>query len=138
VSETQFERVLVVPTNCSTAGTLPGFNGDVARYLDELLRPENTSYRPRPRWSGTRFKQLIPYMIFRHIDARERRRFFSTRAHGHGRGPVAQQAERRHRRTYLGIDATSNGSGNPYEEGMRRDWRKRSPSTRPTPPDASA
>ena len=48
MSETHSERVLVVPTELfHRLGHFQGFCGDVSRYLDELLRPENTSYRPR-------------------------------------------------------------------------------------------
>ena len=51
----QIERVLVVPTELfHRLGHFQGFCGEVDRYLDELLRPEHTSYRPRDRWKKTR------------------------------------------------------------------------------------
>ena len=124
-ARSQTERVLVVPTELfRRLGYFQGFCGNVERYLDELLRPENTSYRPRDQVEkDPGFKQLIPYMIFRHVDAgRAGNAFFSTpaaRAMGEGR---------LHRKRSVGIgghisaiDAAGNGGGNPYEEGMRRE-----------------
>ncbi len=124
MSETQTERVLVVPTELfHRLGYFQGFTGDVGRYLDDLLRPENTTYRPRDQVEkDPGFKQLIPYMIFRHTDPSGRQTVFQyTRGTGMGEG-------RLHRKRSVGIgghissvDAASNGSGNPYEEGMRRE-----------------
>ena len=123
-TEVQTERVLVVPTELfHRLGHFQGFNGDVGRYLDELLRPENTSYRPRHQVEkDPSLKQLIPYMIFRHTDAAGRQTVFQyTRGKGMGEG-------RLHRKRSVGIgghistiDADVNGRGNPYEEGMRRE-----------------
>ena len=67
------------------------------------------------------FKQLIPYVIFRHCDAAGRETVFQyTRGTGQGEG-------RLHRKRSVGIgghisaiDAAADG-GNPYEEGMRRE-----------------
>jgi predicted NUDIX family phosphoesterase len=124
VSETQFERVLVVPTELfRRIGYFQGFSGDVGRYLDTLLRPEHTSYRPRAEVEkDPGFKQLIPYMIFRHTDAAGSQTVFQyTRGVGMGEG-------RLHRKRSVGIgghisaiDAAADGAGNPYEEGMRRE-----------------
>ena len=101
----EIEQVLVVPAELfRRLGYFQGFCGNVERYLDELLRPENTSYRPRDQVEkDPGFKQLIPYMIFRHVEAGGRRDRLSVHPrHGHGRGAAAPQAERRHRRAYLG------------------------------------
>jgi predicted NUDIX family phosphoesterase len=123
VSETQLERVLVVPTELfHRLGHFQGFCGDVGRYLDEVLRPEHTSYRPRAEVEkDPGFKQLIPYMIFRHIDAEGRQTVFQyTRGKGMGEG-------RLHSKRSVGIGGhistidVGNGGGNPYEEGMRRE-----------------
>ena len=79
----EIEQVLVVPTELfRRLGYFQGFCGNVERYLDELLRPENTSYRPRDQVEkDPGFKQLIPYMIFRHVEADGREGpFFSTPA----------------------------------------------------------
>lgn len=122
--ECEIERVLVVPAELfRRLGYFQGFCGNVAPYLDELLRPANMSYRPRDQVErDPGFKQLIPYMIFRHADAAGRQTVFQyTRGTGQGEG-------RLHRKRSVGIgghisavDAATNGSRNPYEEGMRRE-----------------
>jgi len=122
--ENEIERVLVVPTELfHRLGHFQGFCGSVGRYFDELLRPEHTSYRPRNQVEkDPSFKQLIPYMIFRHTDAAGRETVFQyTRGAGMGEG-------RLHRKHSVGIgghistiDVAPDGSGNPYEEGMRRE-----------------
>jgi predicted NUDIX family phosphoesterase len=141
VIEEQIERVLVVPTELfRRLGYFQGFCGGVERYLDELLRPENTSYRPRDQVEkDPGFKQLIPYMIFRHVEPAGTTVFQYTRGTGQGEG-------RLHRKRSVGIgghisaiDAAKKGTvpiqtsggqspfleghaiGNPYEEGMRRE-----------------
>jgi len=121
--EYQTEHVLVVPAELfRRLGYFQGFCGDVGRYLDELLRPENTSYRPRndverdPSW-----KQLIPYTIFRHAPQGGRETVFQyTRGKGMGEG-------RLHSKRSVGVgghisslDAAADGC-NPYQEGMRRE-----------------
>jgi predicted NUDIX family phosphoesterase len=120
----QTERVLVVPTKLlHRLGYFQGFTRDVDRYLTELFEPRHVSYRPRHEVEeDPSFKQLIPYMIFRHRDAAGRATVFQyTRGTGQGEG-------RLHRKRSVGIgghisavDATGNGSTSPYEEGMRRE-----------------
>ena len=68
MSDVQSEGVLVVPTELfHRLGHFQGFSGEVDRYMDELLCPEHTSYRPRAEVEkDPGFKQLIPYVIFRH------------------------------------------------------------------------
>ena len=124
VSETGTERVLVAPTELfHRLGYFQGFCCEVQRYLDALLRPENTSYRARAEVEkDPGFKQLIPYVIFRHIDAAGTPTVFQyTRGKGQGEG-------RLHSKRSVGIgghissdDASGNGGGCPYEEGMRRE-----------------
>ena len=120
----EIERVLVVPTEVfHRLGHFQGFSGDVARYFDELLRPDHTSYRPRDQVEkDPGFKQLIPYVIFRHTDDAGRQTVFQyTRGRGQGEG-------RLHSKRSVGIgghistiDASGNGGEGPYEEGMRRE-----------------
>ena len=64
----QTEQVLVVPTSLlHELGYFQGFTADVARYLQDLLSPRHTSYRPRNQVEeDPGFKQLIPYVIFRY------------------------------------------------------------------------
>ena len=118
------ERVLVVPTPVfHRLGHFQGFTRDVDRYLDDLFSPEHVSYRPRHEVEDDPgFKQLIPYVIFRHRDADGRQTVFQyTRGTGQGEG-------RLHRKRSVGIgghisviDADSQAKANPYEEGMRRE-----------------
>jgi predicted NUDIX family phosphoesterase len=124
VSENQIEHVLVVPTRLfHRLGHFQGFTGDVDRYLDELLRPENMTFRPRDEVEkDPGFKQLIPYVIFRHVDAAGGLSVFQyTRGVGMGEG-------RLHSKRSVGIgghisavDVGDDGSGNAYQEGMRRE-----------------
>jgi predicted NUDIX family phosphoesterase len=124
VHQEEIERVLVVPTELfHRLGHFQGFNGNVDRYLDELLRPEQTSYRPRDQVEkDPGFKQLIPYVIFRHTGADGRPTVFQyTRGAGMGEG-------RLHRKRSVGIgghisaiDVGDHAIGNPYQEGMRRE-----------------
>ena len=124
MADVQSERVMVVPTELfRRLGYFQGFCGEVGRYLDELLSPEHTSYRPRSEVEvDPSFKQLIPYVIFRHTDAEGRQRVLQyTRGTGMGEG-------RLHRKHSVGIgghisavDAETDGDATPYEEGMRRE-----------------
>ena len=126
--ETQLERVLVVPTELfRRLGYFQGFSGDVSRYLDELLRPENTSYRPRAEVEkDPGFKQLIPYVIFRHVDAAGKQTVFQyTRGTGQGEG-------RLHSKRSVGIgghisavDSGSMATAIPTRKACGASWRKR-------------
>ncbi len=122
MSEATTERVLVVPTELfHRLGYFQGFCGDVQQYLGTLFEPENVSYRPRGEVEvDPGFKQLIPYVIFRHTDAGGRVTVFEyTRGTGQGEG-------RLHRKRSVGIGGhvaagDTEGNGSPYEEGMRRE-----------------
>jgi predicted NUDIX family phosphoesterase len=124
VPEDQIERVLVVPTELfHRLGHFQGFCGEVDRYLDELLRPDHVLYRPRDQVEkDPGFKQLIPYVIFRHVGVDGRPTVFQyTRGAGMGEG-------RLHRKRSVGIgghissiDVGDHAVGNPYQEGMRRE-----------------
>ncbi|MEN6405145.1 MAG: phosphoesterase [Thermoguttaceae bacterium] len=123
MSETHQERVLVVPTELfHRLGHFQGFSDEVGRYLDELLRPEHISYRPRSEVEkDPGFKQLIPYVLFRYTDPSGVESVFQyTRGDGMGEG-------RLHSKRSVGIgghistvDVSTHG-GNPYEEGLRRE-----------------
>jgi predicted NUDIX family phosphoesterase len=65
------ERVLVVPTSRFHAlGHFQGFSADMDRYLPALLEGDDLAYCPRGEMEqDPSFKQLIPYVIFRHVDA---------------------------------------------------------------------
>ena len=118
------ERVLVVPAEVfRELGYFQGFSGDVERYLDTLLSPAHVSYRPRRQMEqDPSFKQLIPYVIFRHTDDDGVQSVFQyTRGTGQGE-------QRLHRKRSIGVgghicadDALNQDVRNPYEEGM---WRE--------------
>ena len=62
------EHVLVVPTSLfHELGYFQGFSSNTEQYINKLLDPANTSFRPRNEVEeDPSFKQLIPYCIFRH------------------------------------------------------------------------
>ncbi len=89
MSVVQTEQILVVPTELfHKLGHFQGFSPDVNCYLDELLKAEHVSYRPRDEVEqDPGFKQLIPYCIFRHRDADGQQTVFQyTRGTGQGEG----------------------------------------------------
>ena len=128
MTQVQTESVLVVPTDLfHRLGHFQGFTDQVDLYLGELFLPENTSYRPRHEVEeDPSFKQLIPYVIFRHRDAQGRMWVFQyTRGKGQGEG-------RLHSKKSIGIGghisaddrlADANGALGTaaYHEGMRRE-----------------
>ena len=98
------EQVLVVPTSEFHAlGHFQGFSSDIAKYLPALLDSEQLSYRPRGEMEqDPSYKQLIPYVLFRHIDADGTPRSVPIQAGWRaGREAASCQAKRRHRGTHL-------------------------------------
>lgn len=124
MSQVVVEQVLVVPTAAfHDVGHFQGFSPAAERYLQALLRPELVSYRPRPEMErDPSFKQLIPYCIFRHVDAAGRATVFEyTRGKGQGEG-------RLHSKRSVGIgghissdDAGTTAGADAYREGLRRE-----------------
>lgn len=121
MSTVSVEHVLVVPTTAfHQLGHFQGFSTDTQKYLSNLLVPELTSYRPRGEMEqDPGFKQLIPYVIFRHRDAAGRVSLFQyTRGKGQGE-------KRLHAKRSVGlgghISSDDSSCDNPYEEGMRRE-----------------
>jgi predicted NUDIX family phosphoesterase len=124
MSAVETEQVLVVPTELfHRLGYFQGFTTDVEKYLEELLSPENTSYRPRGEMEqDPGFKQLIPYVIFRHVDDGGNETIFQYRR-GTGQGE-----QRLHAKRSVGVgghisvdDDRDDHDLHPYEEGMRRE-----------------
>jgi len=120
----QTERVLVVPTALfHDLGHFQGFSRDVDRYIRPLLESDAVSYRPRSEMEeDPSFKQLIPYVVFRHTDPGGTVRLFQyTRGGGQGE-------QRLHALRSVGVgghvsnldaeDATGHAV---YAEGMRRE-----------------
>lgn len=89
------ERVLVVPTSRFHAlGHFQGFSDDMGRYLPALLDGDDLSYRPRGEMEhDPSFKQLIPYVVFRHVDAAGAVTVFQY-TRGGGQGEARLRAKR--------------------------------------------
>ena len=123
MQDVQEEHVLVVPTTLfRELGYFQGFRRDASGYLAALTDPANVSYRPRREMEqDPSFKQLIPYVLFRHADDRGRESLFQyTRGAGQGE-------KRLHAKRSVGIgghiSATDSqaASGDIYREGMLRE-----------------
>ncbi len=115
------EHVLVVPTELfRELGYFQGFCRDIERYRDPLLNSPQVSYRPRAAMEqDPTFKQLIPYVIFRHRDeAGVERIFVYTRGKGQGE-------QRLHSKRSVGIgghiSAEDAAHADAYSVGMRRE-----------------
>ncbi len=118
------EQVLVVPTPLfHKIGHFQGFCPDVARYFEQLLDPQHVSYRPRGEMeTDPTFKQLIPYVIFRHTDAAGLTHVFHyTRGKGQGEGRLHSKRSVGIGGHISSIDAETDGAFDPYAEGMRRE-----------------
>jgi predicted NUDIX family phosphoesterase len=121
VSSPSVEHILVVPTGLfHQLGHFQGFSPDTDRYLRTLLDPQHTSYRPRPEMeTDPGFKQLIPYVLFHHVDAQgDSHLFVYVRGKGQGES-------RLHRKRSVGIGGHISrddaAEACPYEEGLRRE-----------------
>ena len=118
------EHVLVVPTSEFRAlGYFQGFSPDVQTYVPTLLDSGRLSYQPRSKMEGDPdFKQLIPYVLFRHTAADGVARLFQyTRGGGQGE-------TRLHAKRSVGIgghisteDAGAGSSHDAYREGLQRE-----------------
>ena len=122
--EKQEEQVLVVERKVvEEVGLFHGLNFNVAPYLDRLFAPGVPRFIPRSKAEADpAYKQLIPYVIFRHVDGQGRETVFQyTRGSGGGEGRL----QRKHSVGIGGhisaVDAGESGNGSPYEEGMRRE-----------------
>ena len=59
------EHVLVIPASViDSIGKLEGFEADIDRFLDPILKSDQLSYQPRGAMEvDPSFKQLIPYVV---------------------------------------------------------------------------
>ncbi len=124
MSTVQSERVLVVPTErLHELGYFQGFTADTGRYLPELLRPEYVCFRPRGEMEeNPNFKQLIPYVIFRHRGRAGGPSLFQyTRGTGQGESRLHRQRSVGIGGHIASVDAESSASCDPYREGMQRE-----------------
>ncbi len=118
------EHVLVTPASrLHDLGYFQGFTGDTDRYVTPLLQPEHLSYRPRDAMElDPAFKQLIPYVVFRHQGEGGVSLFQYTRGSGQGEA-------RLHAKRSIGIgghisseDAgESAAASDVYQAGMQRE-----------------
>lgn len=121
MSVVETEKVLVVPTELfHSIGHFQGFNADSERYINELLNPAVTAFRPRGEMEeDPSFKQLIPYVIFRHTNDQGVVRVFHY-LRGSGQGE-----KRLHAKRSIGIgghiSSVDAAQSNVYAEGMRRE-----------------
>ena len=124
MSEISNELVLVVPAELlRRLGHFQGFTTAVNRYVNVLLDPAHTSYRPRHEVENNpMYKQLIPYVLLCHVDEAGCRTIFQ-----YTRGMRQDESRLRGKRS-VGIgghismkDSAPNGSGNAYSEGMSRE-----------------
>lgn len=86
VSQTDQERVLVVPTSLfHKLGYFQGFNSEVSKYVSQLFDPSQISFRPRAEVEpNPKFKQLIPYVIICYNRDETWHLFSYTRGSGQG------------------------------------------------------
>jgi len=117
LSDHKVEHVLVVPTLLfHEIGHFQGFTSNVAPYLDTLLDPAYTSFRPRDTVEeDVSYKQLIPYCIFRCAG----KIFHYKRGKMQGEG-------RLHSKRSIGIGGHISSddeaqSGSAYRDGMQRE-----------------
>ncbi len=116
VSNQTVEHVLVVPTMLfHEIGHFQGFCHQTDRYLDTLLDPLHTSYRPRDEVEeDPSYKQLIPYCVFR----------CNGQVFHYQRGGTGGEG-RLHSKRSIGIgghiSTVDQAGGSPYREGMRRE-----------------
>jgi predicted NUDIX family phosphoesterase len=117
------EQILVVPTDAfRRIGYFQGFCDQPAPYLDQLLKPEWMSFRPRDEMErDPSFKQLIPYVIFRYRAPENGPMLFCyTRGRGQGE-------KRLHSKLSVGVgghissDDVAGAHGNVYLTGMQRE-----------------
>lgn len=64
------EQILVIPAETlESIITLDGFSRDIDHCLDKILHNEHLTFRPRSTVEeDPSFKQLIPYVVLRHVD----------------------------------------------------------------------
>ncbi len=121
MSIVQMEQVLVIPTDLfHSLGYFQGFSPATGKYLTELFNPSNTRYMPRDEMEADpEFKQLIPYVIFRHVDSDGQ---ISVLRYLRGKG---QGESRLHSKQSIGIgghiSTLDAAETSPYVEGMRRE-----------------
>ncbi len=127
MSVAEIEHVLVIPTKVfHQLGHFQGLSTDLEKYLPNLLQSPELSYRPRPEMEeDPSFKQLIPYVLFRHTDTEGTISIFQY-TRGKGQGEARLHAKRSvgiggHISTLDAESANTSENKTVYEEGLRRE-----------------
>jgi predicted NUDIX family phosphoesterase len=118
----QEEHILVVPESViNEIGEIHGFEADVDRFLEPILRSEQLSFQPRSQMeTDPTFKQLIPYVLLQWTDHDGTTKLFTyTRGGGSGES-------RLHAKRSVGIGGhisreDAAGGSDPYATGMHRE-----------------
>jgi predicted NUDIX family phosphoesterase len=118
----QEEHILVIPESfIHSLGSIEGFEADVERFLQPILRSEELSFQPRSQMeTDPSFKQLIPYVLLQWTDSDGTVKLF-TYTRGGGSGEARLRAKRS-----VGIgghisrEDAADGS-DPYATGMQRE-----------------
>lgn len=89
------EQILVIPASVlEQIAPFDGFTTDVHKYLDAVLQSDALEFRPRGQMEqDPSFKQLIPYILLRHVDDLGVSRLF-TYTRGSGQGEARLHAKR--------------------------------------------
>ena len=123
MSTAQEELVLVVPTAVfHELGHFNGFCDTPNRYLPTLLEPRHVTFQPRSVMEqDPSYKQLIPYVIFRHEADEGTELFHYTRGSGQGE-------DRLHSKMSIGVgghistlDANQAEVASIYQVGLQRE-----------------
>jgi len=116
------EHILVIPESfILEIGQIHGFEADVDRFLNPILRSDQLSFQPRSQMeTDPSFKQLIPYVLLEWTNEQGVTSLFTyTRGGGGGES-------RLHAKRSVGIGGhisreDAAGGGDPYSSGMRRE-----------------
>ena len=121
------EHILVIPAaTLQNIAPFEGFTKDVERYLEPVLESQSLEFRPRGAMeSDPSFKQLIPYVLLRHIDDAGVTRLF-TYTRGSGQGEARLHAKRSigiggHISTEDAETTPGQPDLGPYRNGMMRE-----------------
>jgi predicted NUDIX family phosphoesterase len=91
----QEEQILVIPAAALERITsFDGFTAEVHQYLEQVLQSDALQFKPRGEMEhDPNFKQLIPYILLRHVDDMGVSRLF-TYTRGSGQGESRLHAQR--------------------------------------------
>lgn len=116
------EQILVVPEAfILSIGGFEGFQPDVDRYLNKILKCPDLAFKPRGAMEqDPSFKQLIPYVLLEWTDGDGKPQLF-TYTRGGGGGEARLHAKRS-----VGIgghisEEDGDDGGDPYTVGMQRE-----------------